>query len=213
MADVRIWAGVTVSVQSALAAAKTVSGITKADPGVVTHATGAQTTGAYITMDVEGMTQIDERVFRVASPTANTLQLEGEDTSGYSTFSSGSFQAITFGNSLTTATNVTASGGDPQFANTTTIHQLQQTQIPTTTSPATFSFESIWDPFDAGLTALKAASDARAKRAMKFTFSDGAIMVFTGYVSATLLPTGQAGDIVKCNVTITMFGLPTYYAS
>ncbi|MBK6920631.1 MAG: hypothetical protein IPH07_24735 [Deltaproteobacteria bacterium] len=73
MATVTTWTGVSVSIQSALATAVTISGITKADPGVVTHASGAQSDGAFIVLDVEGMTQLDGRVFRVDNPTSTTL--------------------------------------------------------------------------------------------------------------------------------------------
>lgn len=213
MATVTTWTGVSVAIQSALATAVTISGITKADPGVVTHASGAQTDGAFIVLDVEGMTQLDGRVFRVNGPTSTTLELEDENTTTYSTFSSGSFQAITFGTSLTTATGLTASGGEPNFIDVTTIHDTISKQVPGNTSAATYSFESIWDVSDAGLLALQAASNAQSPRAVKFTFRNGQIMVFNGYVSATLLPTGNAGDKVTTSVTITMFGLPTVYAS
>lgn len=213
MATVTTWTGVTVSIQSALATAVAISGISKADPGVVTHASGAQSDGAFIVLDVEGMTQLDGRVFRVDNPTSTTLELEDENTTSYSTFSSGSFQAITFGTSLTTATGLTASGGEPNFIDVTTIHDTISKQVPGNTSAATYSFESIWDVSDAGLLALQAASNAQSPRAVKFTFRNGQIMVFNGYVSATLLPIGNAGDKVTTSVTITMFGLPTVYAS
>ncbi|MBK6920630.1 MAG: hypothetical protein IPH07_24730 [Deltaproteobacteria bacterium] len=95
----------------------------------------------------------------------------------------------------------------------TTIHDTISKQVPGNTSAATYSFESIWDVSDAGLLALQAASNAQSPRAVKFTFRNGQIMVFNGYVSATLLPIGNAGDKVTTSVTITMFGLPTVYAS
>jgi len=80
-------------------------------------------------------------------------------------------------------------------------------------SPISYSFENIWDVSDAGLVALKSASDTKAQRAFKFTFADGQIMVFNGYVGATLLPGGNAQDLVTTSVVITMFGAPTYYSS
>lgn len=211
MADVTTWTGVTVAIQSALGSAVAISAITKANPGEVTHASGAQTDGGYVLLDVEGMTQVDGRVFRVDNPTSNTLELEGEDTSGYSTFSSGSLQAITFGTNMTTATGLSASGGEPNFIDVTTIHDTIQKQVPGNSSAAVYSFESLWDPGDTGLLALKAAADASSPRAIRFTFSNGKIVVFNGYVACTLLPTGNAGDKVTTNVTITMFGRPTVY--
>jgi len=88
-----------------------------------------------------------------------------------------------------------------------------KSQIPGAANPITYSFGSIWDISDAGLVALKAASDLKSLRAFRFTFSNGQKMVFNGYVGATNLPVGTAQDKVTTPVVITMFGRPTYYAT
>lgn len=215
MATVRKWSNVAVAVQSALANAQTVSAITKANPGVMTYVGTDPSDGDYIVLTANGMYQLDSRVFRVDNTNAggNTTELEGQDTTSFDTFTSGSLQIITFGTSLSTLVSLQASGGEASFIPTTTIHDNVARQIPGIPSPITFSFESIWDPADAGLIALKAASEANAKRAFRFTFSDGAKLLFNGYVSYTGLPTGQAQDKVVTPVTITMDGAPTVYTS
>jgi hypothetical protein len=149
----------------------------------------------------------------VAASTTNTFELEGIDTTLFDTFTSGTAEAITFGTSLATATNVSASGGDFDFIDVTTIHDNVKKQIPGLANPSTFSFDNIWDVTDAGLVALKAASDSQAKRAVRFTFANGQKLYFTGYIGATLLPTGSAQEVVKTSVVVTMFGKPTVYSS
>lgn len=213
MATATKWSNIAIAVQSALATADTITAITKADPGVASSTSHGMANGAYAVLSAQGMHQLDGRVSRVANQAANTWELEGIDTTAFDTFSSGSSQEITFGTSLTAAVNVTASGGDFDFIDVTTIHDNVKKQIPGLANPATFSFECIWDASDAGLVALKAASDAQAQRAFKFTFANGQILVFTGYVGCTLLPTGSAQEIVKTSVVITMFGKPTVYSS
>jgi hypothetical protein len=214
MATVRKWSNVAVAMQSALAAADTVTAITKANPGVATATAHGLANGDYVLLTVNGMYQLNGKVVRVANVTANTFELEGVNTTSYDTFSSGTAEAITFGNSITTATDINASGGDFDFVDTTTIHGNVKTQIPGAANPATYTFNNLWDVSDAGLLAMKSASDSQAQRAFKFTFgSGGQIMVFAGYVGATLLPTGSAQDKVVTPATITMFGTPTYYAS
>lgn len=215
MATVSVWSGVGVAMQSALATAVTITGITKASPGVVTYTGTDPTTGDFVYLLVSGMSQLNNRVVRIASVDsgANTFQLEGVDTSAYDTFSSGTAQVITFGTTLATATGLSASGGDPQFIDTTTIHDLVQTQIPGVMNAASYSMENIWDPDDAGLIAAKTASDAKAQRAFKFTFSNGAKVVFVGYVSCGLLPVGQAQQKVTTPMTITMYGRAQAYSS
>ena len=213
MATATKWSNIAIAVQSALAAADTITGITKANPGVVTATSHGLSNGDLVVLTVQGMHQLDGRVARVAASTTNTFELEGIDTTLYDTFTSGTAEAITFGTSLATATNVSASGGDFDFIDVTTIHDNVKKQIPGLANPSTFSFDNIWDVSDAGLVALKAASDSQAKRAVRFTFANGQKLYFTGYIGATLLPTGSAQEVVKTSVVVTMFGKPTVYAS
>ena len=86
-----------------------------------------------------------------------------------------------------------------------------RSQIPTLASPATYNFENIWDTADAGLIALKLASDNKAERCIRITFSNGQKVLFNGFVGATLLPVGSAPGKVTTPVTITMQGRPTVY--
>lgn len=214
MPTVRKWSNVAVAMQSALAAADTVTAITQANPGVATATAHGLSNGDYVLLTVNGMHQLNGKVVRVANVTANTFELEGVDTTSFDAFTSGTAEAITFGTSITTATDITASGGDFDFIDTSTIHSNVKTQIPGSANPATYTFNNHWDVSDAALLAMKVASDGQAQRAFKFTFGTGGqIMVFAGYVGATLLPTGNAQDKVVTPATITMFGTPTYYAS
>lgn len=211
MPNVSKWSNVAVAIQSALDAADTISAISKANPGVVTATAHGLSNGDYVKLTVQGMHQVDGRVFRVAGQTANTFELEGENTTDYETFTSGTAEKITFGTSMTTATGLQASGGDFDFIDVTTIHDNTRKQIPGLASPAVYTFENLWDPADAALAALKAASDNQAQRAVRFSFSGGQKVLFNGYVGCTFLPTGNAQDKVVTQVVITMFGRPTVY--
>jgi hypothetical protein len=200
--------------QSALLTADTITAITKANPGVVTSAAHGMANGAYVVMTVNGMWQLNGKVVRVANTTASTWEIEGIDTTLYDTFASGSSQEITFGTSITSATTMTAAGGDFAFIDVTTIHTNQKAQIPGLANPQTFTFENLWDVADAAQIAMKAASDQQAQRAFKFTFGTGGpIVAFTGYVGYTLAPTGNAQDKVTSPAVITAFGTLSSYAS
>ena len=213
MATVRKWSNVAVAMQSAIAADVTITNITKASEGVVT-ATNTYTAGDYVYLKVQGMFQLDGRVARVKTVSGTGFTLEGIDTTNFDTFSSGTCNKLTFGTSITTATSLSSSGGDFDFIDTTTIHSNAKTQIPGRPNPSTYTFENIWDVSDAGLLAMKNAADAQGIRAFKFTFgAGGQIMVFAGYVGASLLPGGSAQDKVTTSTVITMNGAPTYYAS
>lgn len=209
------WSDVDVDVQSSLATALTISAVTNASPGVVTYTGTDPSNGAYVIVTALGMSEINGRVFRVANVNtgSDTFELEGEDTTNYGTFASGSAQVITFGTSVTTITGLNASGGDFDFIDTTTIHSTVRTQIPGLASPGTYTCESFWDPSSAALLALKAASQNKAQRCVRFSFADGRKFLFNGYVGATLFPTGNAQDLVKSSLVFTMFGSPTVYAT
>jgi hypothetical protein len=220
MASVTTWKNVAIAMQSALAAAKTISGITKAAPGVVSSTAHGYSNGDFLYLEVQGMWQLNGRVFRVCNVATDSLRLEdvssgdGIDTSAFDTFTSGTAQKITFGTSITTATDMSVSGGNFAFIDTTTIHVNQKSQVPGLPDPLTFTFNNLWDPTEAGQAAMKTASDAQAKRAFKFTFvTGGKVMVFAGYVGFAGAPAGQAQDKVVSQAVITCDGSPSYYSA
>lgn len=219
MATVSKWSGVAVAMQSALGVDKTITAIAVGATATVT-ATHDFNVGDYVVFNVLGMHQLNGRVFRVLSvSTTVSFVIEDTDgtsldTSGFDAFTSGTCNEITFGTSITTATSMSASGGDFDFIDTTTIHDLVKTQVPGTANPLSYQFDNLWDASDAGQIAMKAASDAQALRAFKFTFgSGGPVMVMNGYVGFTGAPTGSAQDKVVTPAVVTAFGTPTYYAS
>lgn len=214
MATPVVWKNVAVAMQSALAAAKTITAITKANPGVVSSTAHGYANGDIVFLQIQGMWQLNDKPVRVASVTTDTFALEGVDTTNFETFTSGTAEKVTLGTSITTATNISASGGDFEMIDATTIHANARQQLPGLPNATTFSMDHIWDVSDAGLLAMKEASDNQAKRVFKFTFgSGGKVMLFAGYVGAALLPGGSAQQLVTTSAVITMNGTPTYYAS
>ena len=68
----------------------TITGITKANPGVVTATAHGFVNGDQVVITgVLGMTELNTRRFTVANKTANTFELSGEDTTNHTTYSSG----------------------------------------------------------------------------------------------------------------------------
>lgn len=200
--------------QSAIAATKTITAITKANPGVASSTSHGYSNGDIVFLEILGMRQINQRAVRVVGVAADTFQLEGVDTTLFDTFTSGTAGKVTMGTTITSATNVTADGGEFDFIDTTTIHDNAKSEIPGLPSAIKFSMDHIWDPTDAGSIAMKAASDVQAKRVFQFQFgSGGKVILFGGYVGMTGLPGGQAQGLVTTKAVVTMNGTPTYYAS
>lgn len=68
----------------------TITGITQADPAVVTATAHGFTNGEYVTITgVVGMTELNGRAFVVQNVTANTFELQDEDSTNYTAYSSG----------------------------------------------------------------------------------------------------------------------------
>lgn len=215
MATPIFWSNVGLDVQTAAATAIPISAITKANPAVVSYTGTDPVNGDFIVATVQGMNQISDRVFRVANVNGagNTMELEGEDSTLYDTFVSGSFQVLTFGASMSTAQGINVSGGEPEFADVTTIHDSVRKRVPTIVSPLSFAMDNLFDPTDAAFVELNKASKTKTKRAIKLRFASGAKMVFTGFASAVGVPTGQAQGVVQTKITIEAQNLPTNYAT
>lgn len=213
MTTVTTWRGVAVSMESAAATALTLTAITKASPAVASYTGTDPVNGDYILLDTEGMEELDSKVVRVANVNGagNTMELEGVNSTAFGTFTSGTARVITFGTSIGTALDMKGAGGDAKYDDTTTIHQVIDTQIPIGFNSASYTFENIWDIADPGLLALKAAFDAAAHKCFKIRFRNGQIAVFNGYPSASLMPGGSAK--VTTSAAIALRALPTYYAS
>lgn len=212
MADVKLWKNVAINMQSAIATAKTITDITKADPAVVTSVSHGYSDGDIVFLEVSGMYQLNDKAVRVASSSTDTFALEGVDSTDFDTFSSGTCAVVTMGSSITTALDVSASGGDFSMIDTTTIHDSSKTEVPGLPNPTSYSMTHIWDSTDAGQIAMKAASDNQAKRVFKFDIGSK-IFYFAGYVGFSGLPGGSAQDKVTTQSVITMSNSPSYYSS
>lgn len=210
----RFWSNVDIDIQTVLGTPQTVSGITLANPGVATYVGTDPANNSIFIFDVVGMTEVDSRAFAVknVNGAGNTMEF-GESTASYHAFVSGTFTPVTLGASMATVQSVTASGGEPEFADITTIHDQIRRRVPTVVSPFEMAFECIWDPADAAHVELGVASRSITTRVIKVTFSDGSFMVGNAYISCANVPTGTAQDAVKTSVTFSFDGLPTVYSA
>ena len=104
MATAKVWKNVDVKMQSAIAAAKTITGISKASEAVVSCTAHGYSNGDIVFLLVEGMFQVDARVFRVSGVTTDSFKLEGEGSTQFDDFIAGTVAKSTLGTTITTAT-------------------------------------------------------------------------------------------------------------
>lgn len=80
----------------AIEATKNITAITKANPAVVTISSHGYSNGQQVEIaSVGGMTELNGRRFTIAGVTTNTFQLQGEDSSNHTTYTSGGTAART----------------------------------------------------------------------------------------------------------------------
>jgi hypothetical protein len=208
MATPHYWTKVAVDVQSALGSVQTVSGITKASPGVLTYVGADPANGDYFLLLAQGMREVHNRIVRVANVNAgsNTYELDGLDTSAFTTFTSGTMYPITFGTSISTMLDFSSEGGEPTMDDQATIHDDVEIMVPVRFSATIYKSNTLWDRADAGFVALRAASDAKAARAIRFTLSDGQKHAFYGYVGYPGVLGGSAPGKITSPLTITSQG-------
>lgn len=214
MSDPIFWSNVQVKVGATHATALVITAISKANPAVVSYTGTDPTNGDYaILPDVAGMVELKNRVFRIANVNGagNTFELEGENSTNYTTFISGTAVPVATFDSMTTVQDINASGGDPEFADVTTIHDQIRRRVPTVFSPSAYTFGCIFDPGDAAMARLVALTKTRTPEAIVFVFSDGAQFAFYAYAAASGAPTGSAQEVVKTNVSLESQGLPNVY--
>jgi len=212
MSTINIWSKVGVAVQTALASAKTITGITKASPAVVTSTAHGYTTGDEVKLTVTGMIELNNAVVRITSVDANSFSLDGIDSTLFNTFATGSAQEVTFGASAATFQDVNASGGEAGEIDVTTIHDDTTKVVPGVKSALSYSFGSLWDPADAALIELKKADNVKGTRAVKLTFATGATVLFDCYPTVSLAPGGSTGGPVTTPVSFKLTGPVFAYA-
>lgn len=211
-----VWKKVGIDIETAKATALPISAISKASQAVVSYTGTDPVPGDYIRLtDIVGMSQVSNMIVRALSVdgTANTFVCEGLDSTLFDTFVSGNAEVLTFGQSMSTARDVSPSGGEPHYADTTTIHDETDTQIPVGFSAIKFDVKSLFSPADSALLALRAASRAKTPLAIKFRFANGAKIAFNSYIAAPLNPAGSSGQAVETPISFNVIGTPNTWAS
>lgn len=213
MSDINIWSNVAVDVETALAAAKTISAISKANPAVVSSTAHGYNDGDIVLIKANGMTDVNYLVARVDNKTTDSFELEGVDSTDFDTFTSGTAEKVTFGASANTFQDVSWSGGEAASIVISTVHTDQDYDIPGNRAPLNCSIGSLWDPADTALLAMRSFDRSKTPGCVKFTFATGATVYGCAYMSASLSPGGSAGGPVTTPVSLRFRGLLQTYAT
>lgn len=201
---------VTSRMQTALASADTITGISKASEAVIT-VSNSYSAGDYVVITgVAGMIEMNNQVVRVKSPSGTEFTAEGLDSTNYTTYTSGGSAAkvstwVTFDdeiNSLDFA-DIVANKLD-----VTPISAREISEINGFGSAPGASFALFADPLSTAVAALRTASADKTtpNRVFEFVFNDEGFTVFCiGEVSGGNALSGSAGQVVQGgNVQLTL---------
>lgn len=204
--------GAILRVESARATTKAITGLTAANPGVVTATANAYANGDIIYLaNVGGMTQVNDRAFAAASVATNTFNLKGVDTTNYTPYTSGGDSYKVTLISVAEVTNITIGGGGSQQIDVTNLQSLAIEQLPGLPNLGSISLEVTLNHTDAGQIALRALAEATTPKVITITTATGYVLCATGYTSnygATIaLNNAQRGTF-----DFTVYRKPTWFA-
>ena len=211
--------GLKLYMESAIAAAKTISGITKAAPGVISSTAHGYANGDFVLLEIQGMVELHGYLCKVINVATDTFQVAGVDgvtginTTAFSDFASGTAKKVTLGTTITGVQEFSPSGGDIKTEPTTTVSDVQDTQIVTGATAMAYDLTMQWDPAAAAQQAMISAFRTRANKGFRVVWPDGAQALWYGTVGYTGAPGGSNQGVTTSPAKITMLGGLTVLAA
>jgi hypothetical protein len=209
--------GLVLSMQSAIAAAKTITAATNAGPGVLTSVAHGFVDGDIVLLRVSGMIQVNERMFVIVNKATDTFQLKntvtgavGIDTTNFGVFTSGTAEKLTLGTTIPGAQEFAPSGGDIKFVGTTTVSDTVDKQIVVGATAMSYSMTMQWDPSDTAQIAMLDAFTTRTSKGFRITWPNGRYAMFFGSVGYAGLPGGGSQGVTTSPAAVSMNGSATF---
>jgi hypothetical protein len=199
--------GVRVEVQKTVAAAKTITAISLANPGVATSTAHALADGTVGFLDaVAGMVNLDGQAIRIDAPAANTFELQGVDTTTYPAFTAGTFVPVTVWSTLSRSSSYNIGGGAAEKIKTTVLLDEIEQQANGLLAAQTVSFNINHETVDEeALQLIATAAINQAYLVFRITFKDGAQRIFRGQPSMPGEDVGQ-GALATGTLEVTVKG-------
>lgn len=188
-----IGTNVTVEIEKTLATGIAVTAVTKANPGVASAAAHGLSNGDIgVFVVTGGMVELDGQAVRVASTASGTFALEGLDTSGYSTFTSGTgtFYEVTAWETLGNAQSISMPNPAPEKIDITVLRDKQKQYAYGLPDAPDGTINGLYDPLAAGVAEVAEATKANEDRVFRVTWSGGQKTIFNANVSG-----GQGFDL------------------
>ena len=204
-----------VEMQSAVAAAKTITAISKAAEAVITATHDFQVGDLIVIDEVAGMFEINKRVVRVKSiNTTVDFTCEGLDSTNWTTYvSGGTAQKVSTLLAFDNVTSFNFPEPQPNRIDVTPISSSQKVEVFGLDDAPVATMNMNSDPLGATIVELRKASLAKTTRAFRVTTQTGQVLIFNAYVAGGRGFDGAVGAVATGQASMTFAAPEQWFAS
>jgi hypothetical protein len=201
--------GTTLSVETARAATKAITGITNASPPVIT-ATGSNYSAGdkLLLANIQGMQELNNCVIVVANPTADSFQAKGLDSTSFGAYTTGGDSYKLTLTSVGTVTGIpTLFSGTAAEIKTTHLHSVAEEKEVGLPDFGSSNFDIITDTSDAGQAAANASLRVGSTLGWTVKLVNGKEAPFYAFVKSAPFALPQ-NEVVRQTIGLTLKAAP-----
>lgn len=214
---ITISTGTGVDIARTYAAAVNMTAISNATEAVATMQAGHGFVVGDILEITSGWGRLDKRLARVKTVAGNDITLENINTSSTTLYpagsGAGSARKITAWDEITQIKDLSTSGGDQQFADTTTIADVVAKQVPTLRNAVALSMTVMDDPSLVWYATVSAVAESSRVAGLRMRFPNGSQLLGNGYWSLQKTPNVTRNEALTAAVDVSYVAEPTRYAT
>lgn len=215
---VSVAVGARLDFASAVGTAIAISALSNATAAVATVGTSHGIAGGdYVVITHSGWGMLQGRAARVSGTDGTSVTLEGIDTSSTASYpagqGTGTLVEVSTWTQVTQIGGVDSSGGDQNFADASTLDDVDDKQLPTSRSAVSYNFTVHDDPTLSWYPTLRSVADAGAARPMRITKPSGGKFLANGYWSFQEAPQMSRTETTKVRVVFTASARPVNYST
>ena len=197
-----------------LAAAKTITAITNANPAVATCTGHGYTTGDEIMLS-SGWEDATDSVYKIESVDSNSFKILGLDSTNTSFFPAGSgggsAQKLSAWTAIPQVLTISASGGDARFTDVNPLAKRNGIRIPTGFNATSVTLSLGFDATTPTYKTMVGISRSLSKVAFKQVLSGGSVQYGWGYLNVSEFPKLNNNQVNTVDAALTFLGRTMSY--
>jgi hypothetical protein len=196
------------------AAAKTITGMTNANPAVATSVAHGFATGDEILL-TSGYEDATDSAFKITVLTADTFSINGLDTSNTGFFpvgtGAGTAQKISGWTVIPQILTISGSGGDARFTDVQLLSKRNGIKVPTGFNAISITLSMAHDANQPAYITMLGISRNLSKVAFKQVVSGGSVTYGYGYLSVSEMPKLNSNQVNTVDAAMTVLGRSISY--